>query len=65
MHSIEIRLGKNQVPFLEKSFRHLVQVQCELTTQTHTIRTGALRFATQISPLLNLQSKKELNQTLL
>ena len=25
-----------------------------LTTQTHTIRRGALRFATQISPLLNL-----------
>ena len=24
-----------------------------LTTQTHTIRRGALRFATQISPLLN------------
>ena len=25
-----------------------------LTTQTHTIRRGALRFATQVSPLLNL-----------
>ena len=25
-----------------------------LTTQTHNIRRGALRFATQISPLLNL-----------
>ena len=25
-----------------------------LTTQTHTIRRGALRFATQISPQLNL-----------
>ena len=31
-----------------KHFRNL------LTTQTHTIRRGALRFATQISPLVNL-----------
>ena len=41
------RLGAAHSKRWSKCFFYL------LTTQTHTIRGGALRFATQISPLLN------------